>query len=317
MALPQGSSIIVPTDSCIMNALIECDKALKSSGLSADKFDPLTLDTALFTNRTNLDPESIEYYNKIKLVMFALYRVFTEHRALQFISPTVLSELNAIGINKDNFRHECFSFINKYAVMPAIVYDEHNQPCLDGAKEADELARRYCKPYDFVYFDKESSEIKTSTSKYSPMHATSAKVVKSLSRSLPLEEPENDAYVMAYASIFRLSLLTFNAEHFIGLTNKIRRGIVTINSKYLGVEYKDAPSPILPSDLYNAMRREKNKETGIIDLSPLDIDEFLKVLAHKFGTLDLHFISRASEVLNLINVDYDDPLDIIDDDYEA
>ena len=303
--LPKGSKIIVPIDTNNINALVELEKLLGSSIEKIEAFNPLSMSDEIFTDHTNLSIPELESLHKTKLVVFSLYRSFVEKSAIPFISPTVLNEILNIDDKHKEFRNECLKFIDQYALMPAIEYDENNVPHLVGEAEAEELAHKYCEPYDYTYINKSTKEIQVGHSYFGAMKwAANPHALGSHSSS---KQPHADAFVMAYASVYHLSLLTLNSCDFIHDRpgdNIRRNGIISINKQYLDLDYRHCPAPYHPIDIYEAIRANKNTLTGKTDLSTFEQKEFLRILEIKFGKLDISFTSSASTVLQIMNVDF-------------
>jgi len=305
--LPEGNKIIVPIDTNIINALVELENLLGSSIKEIETFNPLSINDEIFTDHTNMSTTEIESLHKTKLVIFSLYRSFIEKTAIPFISPTVLNEILNIDDKHKEFKNQCLEFIDKYALTPAIEYDEENKPHLVGEVEAEELAHKYCEPYDYTYFNKTTREVQEEHSNYGAMKWDANP--HALGSHNSSKRPHADAFVMAYAAIYRLSLLTLNSCDFIHDRpgdNIRRNGIVSINRQYLNVDYKHAPAPYHPTDIYEAIRASKNYATNKTDLSPFDQKEFLRILEIKFGHLDIYFTSQASKVLEIMNINISD-----------
>lgn len=301
--LPKGSKIVVPLDTNIINLMVECKK-LVDKHTSLIDVDPLEIPYSALSSHAKIEKFEAEKLDISKLVGFALYQSFISGDAIPFVSPTVLNEILNISEKKAEFKAECLRFISSFSVMPAIETDANGNISLAGQKEAEELAYKYCEPYDYTYFNKAGEVIKSHSDIGAMKWDTNPHITLIGDKT---KRPQTDAYVVSYPSIFHLSILTLNSCDMIddayGDGNR-KNGIKNINSQYLGTDFKSTPCPLHPSDLFWAIRA-KNKTAGATTkslLTPLDQKEFLKILAIKFGKLDLAFTDKVSSMLEILHV---------------
>ena len=302
---PKGSKIVIPIDTNLINVFIEIDKIVKKDPELLEK-DPLLIPTFIFNNISVLPEDEEIKIKKNKLICYALYKMFTEKKAIAFISPTVLNELR--NITYEDEKKLFIDFVEKYAVMPAI--DEiDGKYVLSGQEEAEELAQLYCEPYDFT-ITRDGKEV-TQHSYYGPMEYTANQDIFGFSTSP--RKPSSDAYVMAWASIFLMSLITLNEKHFIYVkpTDTFRRkGIKTLNVNYLECEEFSAPIPYSPADLFYMFRRQQRVRAGLTfdkdslnDFSPININEFIPFLLSKFPKIDISFFDSVTKVIETANLE--------------
>lgn len=297
---PAGDRIVIPIDTNMLNGFVEIDKIMKNPGLAPQVLaNPSQIPNDILTNREPATKEEQLILDKTKAIMFALWKCLTKENSPVdiFISPTVLNEL--LNTSNQTAKMEFLSFVEKYSVMPPI--DESGDvPTIAWQEDAAKLANMYCNPYTYSYFDKESNEIKTVTTKRGPMEWKANPFII-LSEDNNSKTPDEDAYVMAFASIIGKPLLTLNAMHFIGYKpeDEYRRlGIKAIN-RSLSTHFKVIPEPLTPAELYDYCKEHctTHENPWVIDLK-----EFINSLGLRFGRLDISFTDRTSKVFEYLKI---------------
>lgn len=294
--LPKGTKCIVALDSCALSALVSIENFLENNPFAT--FESLPAGFFFKNNGRDVDEDIIF---KAKLTMYGVYKCAKQNYVKFFISPTVLNEIS--DIRNPDYINQHKAFMEKYCLMPEIEKLSSKNMVLVGQQECSELANLYCSPYEREIIDRTTNEKKTITL-YAPMD----------SNPDPLNiygprRPKDDAYIMAYASIYRLSLLTLDGKDFVFVpgsksVDKRRQGIIKINQDYF--KEKCYMQPYIPQDIADSY-------INFYKTKKMDTENFFSSLNRFFDNMDLGYFENADTILSKLNLDNFDEIEDSED----
>ncbi|MBR6779023.1 MAG: hypothetical protein IKM43_02595 [Clostridia bacterium] len=268
----------IAIDSCVLNIFVEIERLCQKFDCDPLEIPERKIDSNIF------EPCSTKNFNKKDIAKFYLnlYSMVKKDTVRLFVSPAVLSETDDPR-NKE--RIDFLNFIKNMCYMPHIEEGEEVET-LYGYEEVVKLANIYTTPYKYV--DKYSRETKTSLP---PMRTK-------LSLYNQKYIPENDAFIMAYATIYGCSLLTENVTDFIyindgdniGRRAKCIKHLNIENGYYLEIDtngYKTACVPISSSLFIQKVLEDHPKfNVDLINFSKAVSEYFVKMPDFYFATGD-------------------------------
>ncbi len=282
--LPQGNKCIIALDSCALSAIIQTKKILDANPNTNYRNLPASL---YFKDSGKSQTQKVITANKFAI--YAICKSLEKGYIRFFISPTVLNE--TLDIPNKAVIDEYLEFIEKYCLMPGVDKTINGNLILVGKEECEELAHLYCSSYKAKIKDKETGEEKEMTI-WPPMDST-PDPLNIKTKGIQKRIPKDDAYIMAYASIFRLSLFTLDGKDFVFVPSikedpeKRRRGIITINKQYFKEDCY--MRPLLPQDIADYyMNHFKTRD--------FVAEDFRKSIERLFSPVDIGYFEPSSTI---------------------